>query len=191
MKRLFKLTLPALLAMITLGLSAPAAAQSTVLVVDTQQVWAETELGSDIARQLQELAENLQARITQGGQELQAELEDLQRQRDEFIITDEVFEQRIGELQQQDQALRAGIEVSGQAMQLAQRRAQTAFFQAILEDLSAEMEERSGTVLLERSNTLLISSENDISDDVVVRVNGRITSLEVELLPPPPTETPE
>ncbi len=191
MKRLFKLSLPALLAMITLGLSAPASAQTTVLVVDTQQVWAETELGQDIARQLQELAEGLQARIAQGGEELQGELEDLQRQRDEFIITDEVFEQRIRELQQRDQALQAGIEVSGQAMQLAQRRAQNAFFQAILEDLSTVMEERSGTVLLERSNTLLVANENDISDHVVTMVNARITSLEVELLPPPPTETPE
>ncbi len=185
--RLSKLFVPAVLAVLTVAVSAPAFAQSIILVVDTQQVWAETSLGQDVNRQLQELEVGLRTSIQSAGDELRGEIEDLQRQRTEFIITDEVFEQRYVELQQRDQALRARMERSGQAMQFAQGRANEAFFQAIVPELSALMEERNGTVLFERRQTVLTSEDADITAEVITRVDARITELEVQLLPPPPT----
>ena len=185
MKRVLKITVPALLAAMTFGFSAQAWAQSIVLVVDTQEIWNATELGQDISRQLQELGTSLQTQLQQGEDELRSGIEELTRQREEFIITDEVYEQRLAELQQQNQALRAGFEVSGQAMQYAQRRGQAAFFEAILPELSAIMDERSGTVLVERSATILAATDADITAEVITRINARITELEVELLPLP------
>jgi len=187
MRRIKQLVL-ATLAAVTLGFSAPASAQTVVLVLDSGQAFAETQLGQDIARQLQELGAEIQTGLQTGGEALRSEIEDLQRQRDEFIITDEVFEQRAVELQQQQAYLQQRAAMSDQAFSFAQRRAQAAFFEAIAPDLSAIMDERGGQILMERTNTILTAEDVDVTADVIARVDGRITEMEVELLPQAPEE---
>jgi Skp family chaperone for outer membrane proteins len=98
-------------------------------------------------------------------------------------VCDEVYEQRLMELQQQDQQLRARFEISTQALSIARNRGLEAFFQAILPDIEAEMDERGGQALIEVRTLVASAQDIDITDDVITRVNGRITSLEVELLP--------
>jgi Skp family chaperone for outer membrane proteins len=171
-------------ALISVVSALPAAAQDTVvLTINLARAQAETDLGQDIQRQVTELEEQFRANLQTGGEELQSALEEVQQQHEDFIITDEVFEQRMTELQQQDQQLRARYEVSSQAVQYARSRAAEAFFQAIYPDIEAEMDERNGTALMELTSLVASSEDIDITGDVIERVNNRITELEVQLLP--------
>jgi len=188
MKRFFRLSLPALLAIVTLGFAAPASAQSIIIVMQTQRVLSETLLGQDIARQVQELASTYESQLTEGGSTLRSELEDLQRQRDEFIITDEVYEQRLGGLRQRDQQLQVGVEYSRQAMQYAQAAAQQAFNNAITADIETVMQNHNATILIERAQIVAAADDADVTDEIIALVNSRVTSLQVELRPPAPTE---
>jgi len=173
-----------LVALISLVSALPAAAQDTVLLtIDLARAQADTELGADIQRQVTELEGQFRTNLQTGGDELQAALTEVQEQHEQFIITDEVYEQRMMELQQQDQQLRARYEVSTQAIQYARGRAAEAFFQAIYPDIEAEMDERNGTALSELHSLVASSEDIDITDDVITRVNNRITELEVQLLP--------
>jgi Skp family chaperone for outer membrane proteins len=171
-------------ALIALVSALPAAAQqSGILTIDLARAQAETEVGQDIQRQLEELEAQFRDNLQSGGQDLQSSLQELQQQHEQFIITDEVYEQRMVELQQQDQQLRARYEVSNQAVQYARGRALEAFFQTILPDIEAVMDARNGDALIEIRSLVASSQDIDITDDVVSRVNGRITELEVQLLP--------
>jgi len=178
------LAIATVVAVISLVSALPAAAQDTVLLtIDLARAQADTELGADIQRQVTELEEQFRTNLQTGGDELQAALTEVQQQHEQFIITDEVYEQRMMELQQQDQQLRARYEVSTQAVQYARSRAAEAFFQAIYPDIEAEMDERHGTALAELHSLVASSEDIDITDDVITRVNNRITELEVQLLP--------
>jgi len=177
------LTLAAAVAVISLASALPAAADTVFLTIDLARAQAETEVGQDIARQVTELEGQFRTNLQSGGEELQNSLTELQEQHDQFIITDEVYEQRMAELQQQDQQLRARYEISTQAVQYARGRAAEAFFQAIYPDIEAEMDERNGTALAELHSLVASSEDIDITDDVIARVNRRITELEVQLLP--------
>lgn len=191
MTRLFKLSVPALLAVIALGFSLPASAQTVVLTINIQQMLAETPLGQDLTRQLAEYETQIAAELQQAGNALQAEVADLQRQHDEFIITDEVFEQQIIELQQRDRQLSARANLGNQLVQYARGAVPEFFVQAIFADIETVLEERGGQVLLERSQVFVSADETDITPEVMERVNGRITELEIDLRPPqpqPPTE---
>jgi len=176
-----------IVALSTLVFVLPAAAQqSSILTIDLSRAQADTQLGQDIQRQVEELEEQFRVNLQSGGEQLQSALEEVQQQHEQFIITDEVFEQRMIELQQQDQQLRQRYEVSTQAVQYARSRALEAFFQAILPDVEAVMDSRGGDALIEIRSLVASSQDIDITGDVVSRVNGRITSLEVELLPQRP-----
>lgn len=177
------LTLAAAVAVISLASALPAAADTVLLTINLSRAQAETEVGQDIARQVTELEEQFRQNLQSGGAALQSSLTEVQEQHEQFIITDEVYEQRMIELQQQDQQLRARYEVSTQAVQYARTRAAEAFFQAIYPDIEAEMDERNGSALMEVTSLVASSQDIDITDDVVARVNRRITELPVQLLP--------
>ncbi len=174
----------AIVALISLASALPVAAQqSLLLTIDLAKAQEETEVGNDIQRQVTELQDQFAENLQTGGAELQSALQELQQQREQFIITDEVYEQRIIELQQQDQQLQARYQLSTQAVQFARTRAAEAFFQAIYPDIEAVMDERGGTALAERHALVLSVEDIDITDEIIRRVNNRITSLEVQLLP--------
>jgi len=177
------LAVAATVAVISLASALPAAADTVLLTIDLGRAQSETDLGQDIARQVSELEDQFRTNLQSGGQDLQSSLQELQDQHEQFIITDEVYEQRMAELQQQDQQLRARYEVSTQAVQYARNRAAEAFFQAIYPDIQAEMDARHGTALAELHSLVASSEDIDITDEVIARVNRRITELEVQLLP--------
>jgi Skp family chaperone for outer membrane proteins len=173
-----------LVALISLAGAFPAAAQDTVLLtIDLNRAQSETDLGQDIQRQVSELEDQFRTNLQSGGSDLQDQLQELQDQHEQFVITDEVYQQRMAELQQQNQQLQARYEVSNQAVQYARSRAAEAFFQAIYPDIEAVMDERHGTALAELHSLVASSDDIDITDDVIGRVNNRITELEVQLLP--------
>lgn len=182
--RFIKQSMLALLAAFTLAVSVPATAQTVVLTVNIGWLMEESQLGQDIARQLQEYDSNIVGSLEQAGGAFQAEVQDLQRQREEFIITDEVYEQRVGELQLAERQLMARGEVGQQLRQYAVNMAPEVFFDAIQPDIEAVFEERGGQILLQRQSAIFSVDETDISETVLGRVEARITSLEVDFRPP-------
>ncbi len=192
MQRTFKSTMLALLALAMIGFAAPAAAQDGVFVVNMQQVWAETSLGQDLGRQLSEVRDEIQTRLTARSEELQSEMTDLQRQRDEFIITDEVYEERANVLRQQFGGMQNAAQQAEQYLNFAGARAQEAFGTTIQDDLISVLEAHDGAALLEMSNTIVWSDQVDVTAEVVQLVNGHVTELDLQpWLTPPEAETEE
>jgi len=175
----------AIVALAALFASLPAAAQE-VLTIDLPRAQAETELGLDIQRQLAELIETMGESLQTADDTLQADYRELTEQHENFIITEEVYQQRMAEIQQRGQGLAMGLERMNQVSQIAGSRAEAAFFQSIYPDVEAVLEERGGAALMSRNSLVMSSDDIDITSAVITRVNNRITSLEVQLLPQRP-----
>jgi len=184
MTRLFRLTLPALLAILTFGIAAPASAQDDILVMDMNRLWEETALGQDIRRQLQEMGSAYDAQVIATRDGLQSEAEDLNRQREEFIITDEVFEQRRAALEQQMGRFQGDVERVRQIMQYAGGAAQEAFSTAIQPDVASVVSSHNASVMFDKAIVFASTPEVEVTSELIVLIDRRITSLEVQLLPP-------
>jgi len=179
-----KLATVAFVAIATILTALPAAAQdSQVLTIDLARARADTELGLDIQRQLTEIVESMGQSLQAADEELQANFQEVTEQHENFIITEEVYQQRMAEIQQRGQQLAMSLERMNQISQIAGSRAEAAFFQAIYPDVEAVLEERGAGALFSRGALIMSSDDIDITTEVVTRVNARITSLEVELLP--------
>ncbi len=181
MQSKIKTSLLGLLALFMVAFAAPAAAQNGgVFVVDIQRIWSETELGQDLARQRNAVREDIQTRLTTRSEELQTNMTDLNRQRDEFIITEEVYNERANALRQSFAAMQASAQQAEQYLSFVNSRAQEAFIVTIQEDLDAVLDDRNASVLIDRSTAASVDGDRDVSADVVRRVNRRITELDLQ-----------
>lgn len=181
MKNRIQNTVIGFLAFVMLAAASPAAAQQAgVFVVDIQQIWAETELGQDLARQRNEIRDEIQGRLTTRSEELQTNMTDLNRQRDEFIITEEVYTERANALRQGFAQMQASAQQAEQYLLFVNNRAQEVFITTIQEDMDATLDDRNAAVLIDRSTAAAIDDSRDVSADVVRRVNRRITELDLQ-----------
>ena len=173
----------ALVMAVAVLVSPAASAEQLILVVDSDKLWQETAAGKDVQRQLTELQSKLEADLTKAKTTLESEVTDLNSQKQRSIISDEVYQKKLQELGAKQQQLRGGLQQGQMLMQVATRNAQTQFYQAIRPSLLKIVEKRKGDLLIERSQTLYVTADHEITSEAVAAVNKQFKSLPVVLLP--------
>jgi Skp family chaperone for outer membrane proteins len=183
MKALVK-PLAAALALVAAALISPAAsAEQLILVVDSDKLWQETTAGKDVQRQLTELQTKLEADLGKAKTSLESKVTDLNSQKQRSIISDEVYQKKLQELAAEQQQLRGGLQQGQMVMQVATRNAQTQFYQAIRPSLLKIVEKRKGDLLIERSQTLYVTADHEITSEAIAAINKQHKTLPVVLLP--------
>jgi len=99
------------------------------------------------------------------------------------IISDEAYQKKLQELAAKEQQLRGGLQKGQMLMQVATRNAQAQFYQAIRPSLLKIVEKRKGDLLIERSQTLYVTADHEITAEAVAAVNKQFKTLPVVLLP--------
>lgn len=174
------------------GASAPLAqslsgAQSEVLVIDPNRLFAETLFGKRISRQLEEESQTLAQDNRRIEQELRDEEKAITEQRptmdpEEFRDVAEAFDQKV-------QAIRQERLEKARALEEKRASAEQRFLataQGILVEL---MNERGGNVLLDIRSVILRDGAIDITSDAVERIDAKLGSGEgIEAIPPGGTD---
>jgi Skp family chaperone for outer membrane proteins len=172
----------AIAAMAFCGLAAAAHAQS-VLVVDVNRAVTESQVGQYI-----------QTQVTQIGQTIQNELQatagsldtDLQRfQAEASALTPEALQQNTDMVSRQTdlQNRLAAFETQQQQaqldMQATEQQALTPVITALEEILEALRAERSAAMIINSAAVVVVDPNSDVTNDVIARLNQRMTTTAV------------
>ena len=165
-----------------IGFAALAQAQQ-ILVMSEDRILRESTVGQHIAAELERIAEEMATELEPARTAIAAENEALTAETS--ALSEEAVRQR-PDLVQRLQALQA----QGQAYEIATRRAQQelvaterAAMRPVLEVLQGVLrevvEQRGGSILIERANVVFADQSVDITGDAITLMNQRIQTTTV------------
>lgn len=165
--------------------SVPAKAQdgatakpAVILIVNTEQLFAQSKVGQSIRKQAQAQAEALQAENQKKSKEMEAEAKKLGDQR--ALLSQSEFQKKVEALQKKDRQLQKTMQEKSQAFQLGTQQAR-AKVQAALRPIFVDiMKERGGTVLLDQSVVLAGGVDLDVTQEALKRLNEKLSDVKVE-----------
>jgi len=165
--------------------AAPASAQESakakpavILIVNTEQLFAQSKVGQSIRKQVQAQAEALQKENDKKGKEMEAEAKKLSDQR--ALLSQDEFKKKVEALQKKDREIQESVQEKSQALQIGAQQAR-AKVQAALRPIFVDlMKERGGTVLLDQSVVLAGGVDLDITQEALKRLNEKLSDVKVE-----------
>ena len=150
-----------------------------ILIVDMQQVVAQTDAGKTIPDQ----AKKVQASVVK---ELEAEVAKLQKdienfQKNSSLMADDVRKKTEQELAMRSQyGLPQQEQIMSQALKISLQNAQNKILQESQPILNKIVEDRGATVLLDRSAVLYASVDTDVTQEVISEINKKMKTVEVK-----------
>jgi outer membrane protein len=173
-----------LIAVVPLGASAAPTPAPKIVVIDRSAVMRASKVGQDIVRQINAYTDQAEKDLRGQGAALQRDGAAFQQQA--AILSNELKNRKLKELQ----ARRAGLQAEAQKKQnLIQGgfiKARQQVEQALGPVLQGIMAERGANLLLDRNSVVLGTVDVDITGLAVQRLNQKMPTLKVELVPPPP-----
>ena len=150
-----------------------------VAIFDLQRVLRESAATIDIRAQIDRQRQIYREAITKEEQDLRATDQELSRQRtilapDAFATKRREFDARVARVQRELQERKRELE---QARAFGIRRVRQVMF-TIIDELSKE---RGFTLVLSRQQVIYADDSLDISDEVLVRLNQRLLTVELPL----------
>lgn len=155
---------------------------SYILVVDNDALYRDSIVAQDIRSQLLTLSNALkdEAKVSQDA--LAAEAKQLSDQKD--LLDDATLKQRIADLSKRQKEVQEKIQRKSMALELGSERARLQM-QKVLEPIFTELlNSRNADMLMDRKYTLASSSQNDITAQVMKKLNETLTKLKVEPISP-------
>lgn len=172
-----------LLPIAVLALSAPAAAQTNVGVMNEERVLRESAVGLHIQGRIAAIAQEIDAELAAMSAPLQQETEALNAET--ASMTPQAVQQRpdlmqrIEALNTQAQQYEVARRVRQQELVATERQAMRPVYEALGPILEEVVEARSLDVLIDRSNLVFASPDVDISDAVIELLNTRLPTVPV------------
>ncbi|NIJ42714.1 Skp family chaperone for outer membrane proteins [Parvibaculum indicum] len=155
-----------------------AAKPAVILIVNTEQLFAQSKVGQSIRKQAQAQAKELQAENEKKSKEMEAEAKKLGDQR--ALLSQSEFQKKVEALQKKDRQLQATMQEKSQAFQIGTQQAR-AKVQAALRPIFVDiMKERGGTVLLDQSVVLAGGVDLDVTQEALKRLNEKLDDVKVE-----------
>ena len=167
----------ALLAALWLSLGAPVAAQDTppssVLVVDTDAVLANSVYGVQLEQRFEQAAKELVAENERIEAELTAEEKALTDER--AALDPKVFRQKADAFDEKVTRIRAEQDAKASAVQAIRDEGRADFIGALTEVLADIARERGAVMVLEQAQVFLSASSIDVTDLAVQRLNETLS----------------
>lgn len=168
----------------SMAFETPALAQATpvqparVMVVDLSIIMRESEVAKNMQAQLKTMLETLKTDFEAKRTELQTEGEKLKTQ--QALYAPEVFEQKVNEFNETRQKAGEDFELRERSIRAGAAKAQRQVEEVLKPIFKEMMTERQATILMDRSTIIMGGVDEDVTADVVQRLNQRMTQVTVE-----------
>lgn len=175
-----RLTFTAML--LSLIASTQSYAQSTILVVDTQRVIRESDVGKHIARQLETISKSMDAEFKAKSSPYESKAKSLQAQLKgktrESLSADTALIAQLQSLKADEVKIQEDIYYKQNELKITEAKAIEKVNVNLREILKSIVAERNADVVLERS-LVIYGDPADITDTVVTRLNARVKTVPV------------
>lgn len=156
-----------------------------ILVIDRTIILRASKGGQDIVRQVNAYTAQLEKDFKGQGASLRAQYQQLQQQA--AILSADVKARKVKDFESKKNALQAAAQKRQSLIQGGFFKARQQMEQALGPILQGIMKERGANLLLDRSAVVLgTDSSIDITGVAVQRLNQKMPSIKVDLVPPPP-----
>lgn len=158
---------------------APAA---TILFLDRGAIFRQSAVGADMYKQVEVLAKKMETDLAPENKKLQTEVQQLQTQA--ALLSAEVRQQKVKELEGRRQAFQKKVQDRQAAIQTGLANARTQVEKALGTILEKLMTERGANVLLDRGLVVLGQTGLDVTGTVVQRLNTALPKVTVTPVAP-------
>ncbi len=156
-----------------------------ILVIDRTVILRASKAGQDVVRQVNTYTSQLEAEFKGQGMALRQQYQQLQQQM--AILSADVKARKVKDFENKKNALQAQAQKRQSLIQGGFFKARQQMEQALGPILQEIMKERGANLLLDRSAVVLgTDSSVDITGVAVQRLNQKVPTIKVELVPPPP-----
>jgi len=165
--------------------AAPAASAATpavIVIVNTQQIFAQSKVGQSIRTQLQDQAKKLQDEDKKGEAAVQAEAKALSDQRS--LLSADDFKKKVQALEQKEGERQNKMRAKGEALQLGVNKARQEVEAAIRPIFADVMKKNGATLLLDQSVVLAGGVDLDITDEVLKQLDEKLKTVVVKPVSP-------
>ncbi len=152
-------------------------APTVILIVDMAGLFTNSEVGKDVARQVQELAAALQQEDLTTRQALAAEADSIREQRGNF--TPEELQAKAADLGQRQQTHVQKIAVRQQEIQLGRAQANSQIAEVIKPIFSELLQKHNAGLLIDQANVLAGGLDLNITEEAMALLNQRLSRLTV------------
>lgn len=171
-------------AVLMAGAAAAQANGTTVLVLDTDRVLNTSAVGQHIRERLAAIGEEISGELQSEETTVRTEVEqfntDTADQTEEQIAANEGLSTRRAELQNRVIQLGVSEQVKQRELAATRQAALEPVHAALSEVLEEIVEEKGADVLVERSLLIYVGEGADITNEVIEKLNTRLSTVDVE-----------
>jgi outer membrane protein len=178
---------------IALSASVSVFAQTTVLVVDTGKVYADSQVGQHIERQIASMATTTQSELQAQSTPLQTRSKSLMTQVDgktrDQIAGNAALISQLQQQQKDEQKLQQDAAIAKRELQLSKLKAVQLVDAKVSSIIKKVVEERNADIVIDRAN-VIYGAPADITADVISRLDAQMKTVPVtrEKLPRQPVQ---
>ncbi len=161
------------------SLTAASAAEpaAIIVIVNSEQLFAQSKVGQSVRTQIQAQAKKLQAESKKANDDLKAEAKKLGEQR--ALLSEADFAKKVQAFEQKQQTLQQKMQKKSQELQLGSNKARGEVEAAIRPIFADVMKEHGATILLDQSVVLAGGVDLDVTAEVLKALDAKITSVTV------------
>lgn len=150
-----------------------------ILVVDMDQLVAQSKAGKTIPGQAEDVRKSVAAELEAEASKLQKDIENFEKNSE--LMSEEVRVKTAQELQVRYQrVLPQRAQIADQAFRIALQNAQAKILQESQPILKKIVEDRGATVLLDRASVMYAAVETDVTQEVIAALDKKIDEVEVQ-----------
>lgn len=162
--------------------AASAGTPASILIINSEQLFAQSKVGQNVREQIQKLSQQLQSESTKAEESLKKEAVKLRDQR--ALLKEEDFAKKVQAFQQKEQATQQKFQEKGQALQIGANIARNKIEQAIRPIFADILKAHGANILLDQSNVLAGGVDLDVTAEAVKALDAKMTKLEVKPVTP-------
>jgi Skp family chaperone for outer membrane proteins len=175
--------LAAAVALSVMSLAANAQQNFVMLVVDPQQIIAESKAGKSISQQMDQHRQTFMKEMAQSENSLNQQRDELQRQT--AVLSKEAVDQRLRDFQAKVDDLRRNADSKQRTLQYSWSLALNDIERNIVQVVSEIATERKASLVLSKQAAVIVDKNLDITPEVLQRLDQRLPSVAFNLVQPP------
>ncbi len=164
--------------------SGAATPQPKIVIIDRSIVLRDSKVGQDIVRQINAYRVQAENDLKAQGEAFQRDVKAFQQQ--SAILSADLKAKKVKELEARRAGLQGQIQKKQTLIEGGFYKARTTVEQALKPILLGVMAERGANMMLDRNAVILGSNDVDITGLTIQRLNEKLPTLKVELVPLPP-----
>jgi len=173
----------AAIALALVSLAAHAQQNFVMLVVDPQQIIAESKAGKSISQQMDQHRQSFMKEMAQSETSLNQQRDELQRQ--STVLSKEAVDQRLRDFQAKVDDLRRNADSKQRTLQYSWSLALNDIERNIVQVVSEIATERKASLVLSKQAAVIVDKSLDITPEVLQRLDQRLPTVAFNLVQPP------